>query len=354
MRLSSDKWDVSSGAVLDDRVAAAVSADLNRFSFIIKRLENRGAAYTSADVAEGFRQFSSHNTVFKLICRSIDRLRRQGRMRTAETYSATLNNLFKFCDGVDMPIDRLTSDFMEEYEGWNRSRGNSSNTVSFYNRILRAVYNRAVDDGIIESTNPFRRVYTGVDKTIKRALPIDALRRIKTLDLSDSPTLMYARDMFLLSFMLRGMSFVDMAFLKKTDLRCGYIEYRRRKTGQLMTVRWIDAMQTILDRYPPNSSCYLLPIIRRSGLNERCAYRNTAYNINRSLKTIARMAGIEVPLTMYVARHSWASVARSKGVPVSVISEGMGHDSESTTQIYLSSLNTSVIDKANKMIVALL
>lgn len=106
----------------------------------------------------------------------------------------------------------------------------------------------------------------------------------------------------------------------------------------------------ILDKYPENKSDYLLPVIRNPGTNERCTYRNTGYNINHSLKKIAGMVGVTIPLTLYVARHSWASAARAKGIPISVISEGMGHDSEATTQIYLASLDTFVVDKANSII----
>ena len=109
-------------------------------------------------------------------------------------------------------------------------------------------------------------------------------------------------------------------------------------------------MQTILDKYPENSTDYLLPIIKNTGTNERYTYRNVGYNINHNLKTIAKKVGITIPLTLYVARHSWASVAKAKGIPLSVISEGMGHDSEATTQIYLASLDTSIVDKANSLI----
>ena len=156
--------------------------------------------------------------------------------------------------------------------------------------------------------------------------------------------------MFLMSFMLRGMSFVDMSYLKKTDLANGYITYRRRKTGQQLTIEWTKEMQRILDKYEENGSDYLLPIIRKVGVNDRCVYRNVGYNINHNLKRIAKKVGVSIPLTLYVARHSWASVAKAKGVPVSVISEGMGHDSETTTQIYLASLDTSMVDKANSLI----
>ena len=111
-------------------------------------------------------------------------------------------------------------------------------------------------------------------------------------------------------------------------------------------------MEDVLGRYPENKSDYLLPIIRNRGVNERCVYRNAAYNINRSLKIIGTMVGVTEPLTLYVARHSWASAAQTKGVPLSIISEGMGHHSEATTRIYLSSLSSSVIDSANSLIIS--
>lgn len=213
------------------------------------------------------------------------------------------------------------------------------------------MYNRAVEGEIIENRNPFRHVYTGVDKTIKRALPLRIIKKMRSLDLSRNSKLDYARDMFILSFMLRGMSFIDMAFLRKTDLVNGHITYRRRKTGQQLTIAWTKEMQMILDKYPENKTEYLLPIIRNLGTNERFVYHNMGYKINQNLKTIAGMVGISDPVTLYVARHSWASAAKAKGIPLSVISEGMGHDSESTTQIYLSSLDTSVVDKANSLII---
>lgn len=236
---------------------------------------------------------------------------------------------------------------MEGYEAHLKSRGNVPNTTSFYMRILRAVYNRAVESGIIEDRFPFRHVYTGIDKTVKRALPILCIKRINALDLSATPSVEFARDMFMMSFFLRGMSFIDMAFLRKSDLRHGYISYRRRKTGRLLTIAWTKEMQTLLAKYPENPTRYLLPIITRSDINEQTYYRNKAYRINHNLKTLASMAGLQMPVTLYCARHSWASVARAKGIPVHVISEGMGHDSEATTQIYLASLDNSLVDKAN-------
>ncbi|MDE6523213.1 MAG: site-specific integrase [Muribaculaceae bacterium] len=324
--------------------------DLERLNKIIRKLNNDGITYTADDIIEEFNRHVNEYSLFNFMESLIIKLKQNGKIRTAETYISTLNSFKKFRRGEDIMLDCLNSDLMEAYEAWHRQRGLTPNTISFYTRILRAVYNRAVEDEIIENRNPFRHVYTGVDKTVKRALPLSAIKKIKALDLSLIPELDYARDMFMMSFMLRGMSFIDMAYLRKTDLANGYVTYRRRKTGQQLIIEWTKEMQMILDKYPENSSDYLLPIIRNKGVNDRTTYRNVGYNINHNLKRIAMKAGISIPLTLYVARHSWASVAKAKGIPLSVISEGMGHDSETTTQIYLASLDTSVVDRANSII----
>ena len=324
--------------------------DVERLNKIIRKLDNDGLSYTADDVIDEFNRHFNEYSLFNYMESLIIKLKQNGKIRTAETYVSTLNSFKKFRKNEDIMLDSLNSETMEAYEAWHQRRGVAPNTISFYIRILRATYNRAVEDEIIENRNPFRHVYTGVDKTVKRALPLSAIKKIKALELSLIPELDFARDMFIMSFMLRGMSFIDMAYLRKSDLANGYVTYRRRKTGQQLIIEWTKEMQVILDKYPENTSDYLLPIIKSPGLSERSTYRNVGYNINHNLKRIAEIAGIGIPLTLYVARHSWASIARSKGIPLSVISEGMGHDSEVTTQIYLASLDTSVVDKANSLI----
>lgn len=369
-RVFPHEWDENRSMVVTTHASARKSLiisirqrirwDLDRLSKIVRKLDNDGLHYTADDVIEEFNRYASEYSLFNFMKSIILKMRKNGRLRTSETYAAALNSFKSFMESHptgessrkddDIKLDCLNSETMEAYEAWHQSRGNAPNTISFYTRILRAVYNRAVEEEIIENRNPFRHVYTGIEKTTKRALPLPAISKIKALDLSLDPALDFARDMFLLSFMLRGMSFIDMAFLRKTDLHNGYVTYRRRKTGQQLIIEWTPDMQRILDKYPENASDYLLPIIRKRSTNERCAYRNMSYNINHNLKSIASMVGVNIPLTLYVARHSWASAAHSKGIPVRIISEGMGHDSESTTQIYLASLDTSAVDQANSLI----
>ncbi len=329
----------------------SVHHDPEHLRRIIDRLTHSSVPFSADDVAAEFMRFSRLYSLFTYMDRQISTLRGRGKPRTAEIYRTTLNSFRRFRNDNDVRIDCLTPDMLSRYETSMRLNGITCNTSSFYMRVLRAVYNRAAEEAGFDNRHPFRHVYTGIDKTVKRALPIQTISRIRALSLARHPKLDFARDMFMMSFFLRGMSFVDMAFLRKSDLDGGRVTYRRRKTGQQLTVGWTREMQAIVDKYPCNPTQYLLPIITRKDIDERQVYRNISSSINSNLKKLAALVDSSQRLTMYCARHSWASAARAKGVPLSIISEGMGHNSETTTRIYLASLDTSAIDSANSLII---
>lgn len=333
-------------------ISSRIRWDKDRLNKIIHTL-SQSDTFVADDIVMRFqnRQEQSFNDY---ICQQIARLKRLGKIRTSETYTAALRSFSGFMNDKEVLFDQLNADLIAEYEAYLKGRDNSPNTVSFYMRILKAVYNRAVEDGLTEQRHPFKSVYTGVEKTMKRALSLNDIRRIKGLDLSLKPNLDYARDMFLFCFYTRGMSFIDIAYLRKKDLQNGTLSYRRRKTGQQLFIKWEKCMQEVLDKYPINETEYLLPIITKCNEDYRKQYANELHRVNHLLKKIGKQLDLPIPLTMYVGRHSWASIAKSRNVPISVISEGMGHDSENTTQIYLASLDTTVVDKANKKILDLL
>lgn len=332
-----------------------IRRDMDRFNRIIVSFMQKGLCFSAENIVEEYRTLVSRLSLFGFMEGIIVRLRHDGKVRTGETYTSALNSFRRFREGEDVMLDAVDRELMESYEAYLHTRGLTPNSSSFYMRILRAVYNRAGEQGLTAAAaNPFARVYTGVEKTAKRALDINTIRRIKNLDLTADKVADYARDIFMLSFYMRGMSFIDLAYLKKTDLAGGTVTYRRRKTGQKLSVRWTRQMQEILDKYPGNETEYLFPVITSRKANHRHQYRNRHYTVNSSLKTVARKAGLQIPLTTYVARHSWASIARSKGISVGIISEGLGHDNELTTRIYLASLDTSVVDRANDMILSAL
>ncbi len=334
---------------------ANIERDLRQLKKSVSSLESKCRdEYTADDIIRKFRDSSHEQSFFSFMESIILQLKRLNRQRTMETYIAALHSFLHFQGHKDLLLEDINTDLMLEYEAYLKARGVVMNTVSFYMRILRAVYNRAVEKEMIIQCNPFKYVYTGVDKTVKRALTIEHIRRIKELDLMLYSGLDFARDIFLFSFYTRGMSFIDMAYLKKSDIKNGILSYRRRKTGQQLFIKWEKCMQDIVDKYgfATLDTPFLLPIITTLETDKmRKQYKSKLYTVNFYLKRISKLIGLRLPLTTYVARHSWASIAKSKNIPISVISEGMGHDSEATTQIYLKSLEYSLIDRANSFII---
>lgn len=283
----------------------------------------------------------------------IDTLYKEGKTRSAEAYQSTLNSFTDFMKHKDTYLYELKSPLMERYQAWLKKKGLTMNSISFYMRILRSAYNNAVGKDITPDNHPFKKVYTGIAKTAKRSITLDTMKEVLNFK-SDDRRLTFARDMFLFSFYTRGMSFVDMSYLKKKDIVNGKLQYARKKTGQNITIEWTEELQSIVDRNPSANSVYLLPIIRKINGKERNQKRYIQNIVNDSLKKISEMLQLEDPLTMYVARHTWASLARNSGVPLKTISNAMGHESEKTTLIYLKNLDTTAVDRANRMIIDLI
>lgn len=269
--------------------------------------------------------------------------------RTAKSYMASVRSFLRFRNGVDISFEELNTQLIMDYERYLKKQQVCNNTISFYMRNLRAIYNRAVEESYTEQKYPFKKVFVGNDKTIKRAIDEDVISRLKTLDLSSKPQLALSRDMFMLSFYARGMAFIDLAYLTKENIQGEYIIYQRHKTGQKLSIKLETCIKVIIEKYSHHSNgTFLLPILSENGQNYDSALR--LHNIH--LKKISGLMGLPKPLTSYVARHSWATLAKKKGISMQIISEGMGHNSEKTTRIYLSSLDRSVIDDANAKLIS--
>lgn len=321
---------------------------------IVSNYEKSGRSFTSDDIVSAYLNRLKNGGFMSFAVTYAGHLAKSGRFSAARKIRTTLNSFSRFMDRDDIAFELIDSTLLEEYEGWLKMNGVSMNTSSFYMRTLRAVYNAAVERDLTGQRQPFRHVYTGMCKTVKRALSLRFINRIRNLELTSRPGLDFARNIFLLSFCMRGMSFVDICFLKKKDLASGILSYRRQKTGQLLQVKWERPMQRLLDKLGKSNTEYLLPIITDTSGHKSRQYETALHRVNRNLKEVGRLVGLETALTTYVARHSWASLAKSQNIPVSIISEGLGHDSVSTTKIYLASLDTSVVDRANSKILRLL
>lgn len=324
--------------------------EMAQFQGIINELDQAGVEYTLDDLVTSFRKIQPIESVFSFMNWRIDKLKQQKKARTAEGYISTMNSFVQFRDDKDLSFEAFDSELMEMYEVYLKEKGLVKNSTSYYMRIWRSVYNLAVEQGYTIDKKPFKHVYTGIDKTVKRAIPLNIIKMIKDLDLTLDPKLDFARDIFLFSFYTRGMAFVDMAYLKKSNLQNGILTYNRKKTGQKLNILWEPLMQEMVDKYKDTTSEFLLPILQCDEMDDRKQYKLKSKQIGRSLNKIAERLELKVPLTLYVARHSWASIAQEKKIPTDIIREGLGHDNEKTTHIYLSSISTSQIDKANQRI----
>lgn len=294
-------------------------------------------------------------SLFGFMSDQIMRLSEAGKYGTARNYRRAFSSIYNFLKGKDIPLSFISEGMMTEYESWLSGRQIKRNTSSFYMRILRAVYNKAARLSLVEQEYPFDHVYTGIDKTRKLAISEDTLISLEKIDLSRFPSLSMARDIFMFSFSTRGMSFVDIAYLKKSDIKNGVICYARKKTGRQVTVFVEPFIKNLMKKYEKDveGTPYVFPILSSTEPVEAFRQYQTSLGLyNKHLKRISSMIGKDVRLSSNTARHAWATIARNSNVPVSVVSAGLGHSSERTTQIYLASLENSVVDMANRDILS--
>ena len=320
----------------------------------IQRLDEEGKPYTADDVVAAYLLPDDDEHSLRVFSYKLaEHLKRTGKHRLAETYTSSVNSFLRFRgEQGDIRLDEIDEDLIKEYEYYLLEECKlCRNTSSFYNRNLRAIYNRAVKKKLTIDRHPFAEVYTGVDKTAKRAIPIQTVKDIKDLDLSKDAEMAFARDLYLMSFDLRGISFVDLAMLETGQLRNGYLTYSRQKTHQKLEIKWEKQMQEIVDRHHVEGSRYLLPILSEEGGDLRRQYLNAIHRVNVQLKKIGKLVNCPIPLTTYTARHCWASTAHRLNIPTPSISQALGHDSEKTTRIYLNSLDNHVIDDANLTVI---
>ena len=326
-----------------------IDRDLDRLKKIIYKIDAECANYTVNEIIEKFYQTTADYSITDFFTQQIQKLKNDNRRGTARNYSKTLKSLKAFMKNTDSTFNIVTEQFVESYNTFLIQRGVVRNTISFYMRIFRSVYNKAVTQKIIEQTFPFKNVYTGVDRTRKRAVTETVISQLLSIDLKKSKALQFARDLFIFSFYARGMAFVDIVYLKKSNIQNGYITYVRHKTGQELTIRIETRLQNIINQYEKKDSPYLFPILNTEDENKAYSQYEIALNYyNRQLKRLSKLLEPNINLSSYTPRHTWATTARNKNVPLSIISAGMGHSSEKTTLIYLTKIDNSIIDEVNK------
>lgn len=318
---------------------------------IYDKLETSGGQYTADDVIAAFHRYRTSNNLFVFADSLIEKLEKEGKNGTASNYRNTINAFTRFI-GSDNEYDLadLTGRVVKDFTVHLKERKLSPNTVWFYFCQLRAIYNKAVEEHIAApEIHPFSGIEIKRESTHKRAISRTEIQKVADVRLEEKDeSTNLARDLFLLSFYTRGMAFVDMCHLTKENMEGDILSYRRQKTGQALEMRVEAPLRILLRKYADENSPYLLPMLRPD--NSYHASTCVQRKLNKRIRKIGEWLGFDFPLTFYVARHSWATLAQDEGIPISVISAGMGHTSESTTHIYLAQIDSGKVDKANRRV----
>jgi len=317
----------------------------------LTRLEDKGKLkYMSvSEVRNQITQSSNNVTFFQFTEKQIIDLKRAKRIGNARVYQHALNAVRNFRNNRDFTFDELNLDFLNRFEQHYLAKGNKLGGISVYLRTIRAINGKAIKSGVADKEGYAFNDYTiRSGKPQKRALTISAIRKIAELELEEGTALFRDRNVFMMSFLLNGMSFVDIAHLKLSNIVDGRIRYARQKTDEPFNIKIHGQLVPILGYFTQEKekSDYLLDIIKDENPTDQ--YNKITWSrkrYNKNLKKLAKMAGIEENVTSYAARHTFASGADDMGIPLTAISQMMGHKRISTTQAYLANLRKSKMDE---------
>jgi integrase len=287
------------------------------------------------------------------------------RLGTAGTYRYAAGVVHRYMKGRPLLLQALTADMLYGMDKMLRANGAQDAGVSFVMRTIRAAVNRAMKAGLMpQDRYPFATSRTkGYEmkelkqRSTPRALSLEELERVKAFDLEAHPQYATSVRLFLFSYYARGMSWVDMAHLRRTDVVGGRIQYRRRKTmtkvDRVLSIPLGPQLRALLDAFGPVPGGWLLPIfgdLHRTVAQQRWRHHRQLEQANKDLKAVGVLLGIGEDLTTYVARHTYATTLKRKQVSVAKISEAMGHSSLSTTEIYLAQFGSAELDATDELL----
>jgi len=298
-----------------------------------------------------------------------DRTRKANKHGTANWYKDALKAIIKFNDGNDIVMSEIDITFLKDFEADHLSRGGSINGVASYLRGLRSVLNKANEE--FENCNiyPFKKYKIKEQKTRKRAVKIDVINAIQKLKIdkhnnAKNLSNWNAQNYLVFMFNNRGMNFIDIAKLKKNQITesiyknkkliSGRLTYTRSKNNKNFSIKLTEESIRILNKYRMHekaSDDLVFPIGFTNSKTGLDTYNQKRERYNKRFNELAKLAGHDIKITSYVIRHSWASIAKSKGISKDIIGESLGHDDPKVTEVYLENFENEVLDEANELIV---
>ena len=297
-------------------------------------------------------------TVGEYLKQTIERLEILGKYGSASKHRSLLSRLSQF-RSLNIRFDEIDLAYLHDFELFLRKEGNTNNSIATKYAIFKAAYNKALAEGLfVPKTTPFTKYKVGSlwTRTRKRPITKEDIQNLVALEIAPNYRTNYAefaRDIFLFSYYTAGINFTDVATLRYCDIVDGRIYYSRHKTQKLLSFQLVPNAMQIIEKYSKSNHAqedYIFPILDRSEHKTAQQIFNRTHKVlrkvNRELKMLGEQIGLEMPLTTYVARHTYATVLKRSGVSVALISESLGHSDLSTTQIYLDSFENSQIDAA--------
>lgn len=301
------------------------------------------------DLKSTLTKTSNSISFFEYGQRLIDEMKEANRFGNAQTYIGALGALKNFHKKERLRFEEMTYAYLKRFETAHLKKGNSINGLSTYMRTFRAIYNKAIHQELVSADSyPFRKYKIKNQPTAKRAISKDKIKRILDLKLEPDSPLFHSRNYFLCSYLMNGISFIDMAFLRIDNIVDGRIQYRRQKTARPYDIKITEQLSSIMNHYLKDKikTDYIFPIIKRDEIQDQ--YKDVRWarkRYNKRLKEIAQLCEIEENLTSYVSRHSMATNLILNNVPINALSKMLGHKDISTTEIYIKNLPTHIMDE---------
>lgn len=289
---------------------------------------------------------SEEPSLMDMLYHEVERQKMLVSKSTSDNQKTAVNAFREYLNGSSLRLTDLEADHIKGFSVWLLRHGKKQNTAACYLRSLRSLLNRFGDYGQL-----FKGVRTSNAKTDKRSVNEEVILKLASLPLKDREYEAFARDMFLFCFYAMGMPFVDLAYLKKSQIRDGHIEYYRHKTRQRVRVALNPICRKIICKYSKEGSPFLFPILKEQTDKD---YRYALGRYNRALRRLSNLLRLDRPLTSYIPRHSWATIAYKGGVELSAISKVLGHTNSNTTLSYIRELDDSYVDHANEIVLQIM
>jgi site-specific recombinase XerD len=320
----------------------------------VLELKNELRFLSINQVKERISKRRKFDSFFEYGDKLVEDLIKANRLGSAKSYRGLLTRLRSYTKKKDLKFNDINYEFLVNFETFHLSNNNSLNGLASYLRTLRSIYNKAIKDRLIEKeAYPFNDYQIKTTPTSKRAIQYESVLKLLHYKTEKGSWPFHYKNYFLISYLLFGMSFIDMAFLKKKNIVGDRIKFQRKKTSKNYNILITDQLMEILDFYlvDKENDDFILPILNSNTLTEQYKQVQEARNrYNKGLRRIAKQCGIKEYLTSYVSRHSFATHAMLKDIPLHVISSMLGHSKLNTTQIYLDSLPTTILDKYHKQL----